>query len=67
MNINNLKLLEQLYPKNSTEALNQAQDTTIDSLQEGSSDPFSEVLTNSITQLEDKQLASDHAIQGLVS
>lgn len=67
MNVNNLVFLEQLYPSNSTQALNNIQDLTTDLLPEDSSDSFSNILTDSITQLENTQLASDHAIQGLIS
>lgn len=67
MNVNNLVFLEQLYPSNATQALNNRQDLTTESLPEENSDSFSNILTDSITKLDETQVASDHAIQGLVS
>jgi len=67
MNVNNLALLEQLYPSTSTQTVNNVKDITKDTLPEEHSESFSNILTDSVTQLENKQLASDHAIQGLVS
>lgn len=67
MNINNLVFLEQLYPTSSSQPLNHLQDLTTDSLSKDNQESFSNILTDSITKLDETQVASDHAIQGLVS
>ncbi len=67
MNINNLKLLESLYPTTSTQASNNVNELSTRSLQKDNSESFSNILSNSLNNLEEKQLASDYAIQGLVT
>lgn|SRR5699024_4768085 len=67
MNINNLKLLESLYPTTSTKTSTSISELSAPSLQTEKSESFSNVLTNSLNELEDKQIASDYAIQGLVT
>lgn len=67
MNIHNIKLLESLYPANTTQKV-----TTTDGLLSETSKPennlsFSDMLTNSINSLDNKQLASNYAMEGLVS
>lgn len=67
MNINNLKLLEALYPTTSTKTSTSISELSAPSLQTEKSESFSNILTNSFNELEDKQLASDYAIQGLIT
>lgn len=67
MNVQSSKLLQQLYPTNSTQALNKTSELTTTSLPNDHSNSFSSILSQSLTNLENKQLASDHAIQGLVT
>ncbi|MEY8291437.1 flagellar hook-basal body complex protein FliE [Carnobacteriaceae bacterium 52-44] len=67
MNINNLKLLESLYPTTSTQTSNNVNELSTRSLQKDNSESFSNILNNSLNNLEEKQLASDYAIQGLIT
>jgi len=67
MNINNLKLLETLYPTTSTPTSTDISELSTVSLQEDNSESFTNILRNSLNNLEEKQLASDYAIQGLVT
>jgi len=67
MNINNLKLLESLYPTTSTPTSNNVNELSTSSLQKDNSESFSNILNNSLNNLEEKQLASDYAIQGLIT
>ena len=67
MNINNLKLLETLYPTTSTKTSNNISELSTTALQEKKSESFSDILSQSLNILEDKQIASDYAIQGLVT
>lgn|SRR5699024_10533133 len=67
MNINNLKLLETLYPITSTPTSTNISELSTVSLQEDNSESFTNILRNSLNNLEEKQLASDYAIQGLVT
>ena len=67
MNIQNIRLIESLYPGNTTQHVTNNASSVSDTSQDENSLSFSNILNNSITSLEDKQLASDHAIQGLVS
>lgn len=67
MNVHNIKLLESLYPANSSQALSKTDELSSGTFQKEHTTTFSDVITNSIQNLEEKQLASDHAIQGLVS
>ena len=67
MNINNLKLLESLYPTTSTQTSNNVNELSTRSLQKDNSESFSNILNNSLNNLEEKQLASEYAIQGLIT
>lgn len=67
MNIQNLKLLETLYPGNNTPLVKNTTGHSLITSQSDNKQSFSNMLTDSISNLENKQLASDHAIQGLVS
>lgn len=67
MNIQNIRLIESLYPGNTTQHVTNTASSVSDTSQDENSLSFSNILNNSITSLEDKQLASDHAMQGLVS
>lgn len=67
MNINNLKFLETLYPTTSTPTSTDISELSTVSLQEDNSESFTNILRNSLNNLEEKQLASDYAIQGLVT
>lgn|SRR5690625_2923673 len=67
MNINNLKLLESLYSTTSTQSSNNVNELSTRSLQKDNSESFSNILNNSLNNLEEKQLASDYAIQGLIT
>lgn len=67
MNVHNLKLLESLYPTTSTQSLTKPNELSPNSLSSDNSNSFSNILKNSLTQLEDKQLSSDYAIQSLVT
>lgn len=67
MNIQNLKLLEALYPGNTTPLVNNTTGHSSITSQSDNKRSFSNMLTNSINNLENTQLASDHAMQGLVS
>lgn len=67
MNIHNIKLLESLYPTTSTQAATNSDEHTSKALQPTSQNLFSNLLTNSLNNLEQTQMASNHAIQGLVS
>lgn len=67
MNINNLKLLEALYPTTSTKTSNNVNELSVPSLQTEKSESFSDILNYSLNKLEDQQLASDHAVQGLIT
>lgn len=67
MNINNLKLLETLYPTTSTQTSTDISELSTTSLQEDNSESFTNILNNSLNNLEEKQLASDYAIQGLIT
>lgn len=67
MNINNIKLLEALYPTTSTSSLSNSKELLSDSLQSSYPPMFSELLNNSINNLEQTQFASDQAIEDLIS
>lgn len=67
MNIQNIRLIESLYPGNTTQEITNAGSPVSATSQDENTLSFSNILNNSITSLEDKQLASNHAMQGLVS
>ena len=67
MNINNLKLLKALYPTTSTKTSNNVNELSVPSLQTEKSESFSDILNYSLNKLEDQQLASDYAVQGLIT
>lgn len=67
MNIHNLKLLESLYPTTSTQTSQFVSELSTETLQNDNLESFSNVLNNSLHNLEEKQLASDYAIQGLIT
>ena len=67
MNIQNIRLIESLYPGNTTQQITNTDSPVSFSSKAENALSFSNILNNSISSLEDKQLASNHAIQGLVS
>lgn len=67
MNVQNLKLMQQLYPTKPTVHIEPTNKLFTDALQETNTTSFSNVLNQSLSRLEEKQLASDSAIQGLVT
>lgn len=72
MNINNLQLMEQLYPSSMLRNPNKVSQPEISSLLDNSigteeADSFQGILNRSLTFLDEKQSASDYAIQGLVT
>lgn len=67
MNVQNLKLMQQLYPTRSTQFVNTTNTLSTESLPKDNSNTFSNILNKSLTNLEEKQLASDYSIQGLVT
>lgn len=67
MTIHNIKLLESLYPGNTTQQISNAGNPVTATSSNENKLSFSNLLTDSITSLENKQLASDHAMQDLVS
>lgn len=67
MNVNNLALLESLYPTTSSQSLNRLKTSDTHSPQTENSELFTNIINNSLTNLDEKQIASDHAIQGLVT
>lgn len=67
MNINNVKLIQSLYPGNPTQAISQIDDKVSITSDQKDKVSFSDIIKNSINNLDDKQLASNHAVHGLIS
>lgn len=67
MDINNVKLIQSLYPGNPTQAISQIDDKALITSDMENKVSFSDIIKNSINNLDNKQLESNHAIQGLVS
>lgn len=67
MNIQGLKLMQQLYPTNSTHNSPSVSESTSNLLHTEKTTTFSDILSQSLSSLEEKQLASDYSIQGLVT
>lgn len=67
MNINNMQLLESLYPTNATQKVAPTDGLSLGNTQTDNNLSFSNMLTDSINKLDNTQSVSNHAVQGLIS